>query len=119
MADGTVMTAAVSTDDADHGGHGGHAAGVVDQIATVAAAQDAPTSAGPATALLDAAGVIGVVVVFAGMAALTIAVFVRRCRVLPSRGDPPRRRSTAPPRRSIRDRLSTDVDLHRLGILRT
>lgn len=102
MADGTVMTTAAPASDAGSG----HA-------------MAAEASAAPATPLLDATGVVGMIVVFAGLAVLTMAVFARYCQVMPSRGDPPRRRT---PRLTWFDAVSwrwADVDLHGLGISRT
>ncbi|WP_136708966.1 hypothetical protein [Agromyces sp. H66] len=117
MADGTVMTVSSTTD------HGDRAAGAVDLIAATGAtaqtAQEPLASAMPATELLDAAGVVVVIVVFAGLGLLWLAVLVRRCRMLPARGIPPRRGPAAANRRDPCARSWTDVDLHRLGISRT
>ncbi|WP_448006763.1 hypothetical protein [Agromyces bauzanensis] len=138
MADGTVMSTAAPSGETGHAGHSaggepvgvesGAAVGAVGAVGAVAAVGVATLAAalpetlaiaGPSVTLLDATGVVGAIVVFAGMAVLTIAMFVRRCRVLPTRGDPPRRRTTGSTRRDIRARHSTDVDLLRLGISRT
>lgn len=111
MADGTVMIMAAP---AKVPGHAEHA--MVDDAGSPSAD---PVSAAPSTPLLDATGVVGVIVVFAGLAVLTMALFARYCRVIPSRADPPRRRT---PRPTWFDTVSwrwTDVDLHSLGISRT
>lgn len=110
MADGTVMTTGAAASDAGDAGHAGHAED---------SAGDVTATAGPATTLLDAAEAVGVIVVFVGMAVLSLAMFVRRCRRLPARGDPPRRRWASPSWRDIRAWRPIDVDLQRLGISRT
>ncbi|WP_448811853.1 hypothetical protein [Agromyces bauzanensis] len=118
MADGTVMTTAALSGDsapADHSA-GGEPTGIA---ALAGPVQDALTTAGPSTPLIDATGVVGLIVVVTGLAALAMAVFVRRCRMLPSRGDPPRRRPARPTWGAAPAWLWTDVDLHRLGISRT
>lgn len=138
MADGTVMTTPVLTmgaPDAAHAGHSGRASDVtaVDETATDAVAAavavtaaapstrlvEALTLAGPSSELGDATGVVGAIVLFAGLAVLSLAVFARRCRMLPARGIPPRRGPAAANRRDPCAWSSTDVDLHRLGISRT
>jgi hypothetical protein len=117
MADGTVMTIAAPVDSA-HSGHDGApaTAGAADSASFSSAAL---ALAGPATELLDASGVVGMIVVFAGFAVLSLAMFVRRCAMLPVRGDPPRRWPSAVIGRDIRARHPFDVDLQRLGISRT
>lgn len=131
MADGTVMSTAALPSDSGHAGHGGSGdpadvtafgstVGVtVAGVAVAGALSEVLAVAGPSIQLLDSTGVVGVIAVFAGLAVLTIAMFARRCRMLPARGDPPRRRSTPLSRRDLRAWRPTDVDLHRLGISRT
>ena len=126
MADGTVMTIAAPVDSA-HSGHDGAAGGAPAGAAaggpagaadSASFSSDALALAGPATDLLDAT-VVGMIVVFAGFAVLSLAMFVRRCRMLPVRGDPPRRWPSAVIGRDSRARHPFDVDLQRLGISRT
>lgn len=119
MADGTVMTIAAPV-DSTHSGHDGAPAGAAAGAADAAqVSSEALALAGPATELLDASGVVGVIVVFAGFAVLSLAIFVRRCRMLPVLSDPPRRWPSTPFGRDIRARHPFDVDLQRLGISRT
>ncbi|MEV1128712.1 hypothetical protein [Agromyces sp. NPDC049794] len=123
MADGSVMTIAAAGDaaasgDAEASGHAGH-------VSTSAGADPAaalpvePAAAAPSTALLDTTGAVGMIVVFAGFAVLSLVMFVRRCRMLPALSDPPRRWPSALLPHDVRDRHPLDVDLSRLGISRT
>jgi len=120
MADGTVMTVAAPA-DSGHSAHSGHdgAAPSAGDADSASFSSDALALAGPATELLDASGVVGVIVVFAGFAVLSLAMFVRRCRMLPALSDPPRRWPSTTFWRDIRARHPFDVDLQRLGISRT
>lgn len=126
MADGSVMTIAATgeagaTGDAGASGHVSHAGhvGTSTDADQAASSPVEPAAAGPSTALLDTTGVVGMVVVFAGFAVLSLAMFVRRCRMLPALSDPPRRWPSAMLAHDVHDRHPLDVDLTRLGISRT
>jgi hypothetical protein len=119
MADGTVMgSGSVITDpvsaDATGSPQALAAAGYRDRLS-----EPLSTAAVPSSALLPSVGEIGMILIVAGLAVLTVIVFARWRELARSFGRPPPRVSLTQSRHVVPAWPRIPVDLDALGISRT